>query len=129
MLTMIDGPAAGQGFNCTRSPVLLRVVHDQKRDRWDALDQLGDAPTADELIYVYVMTSLLGHAFITCRGADGRRKGQRGAIAKYKLYDAVPSDHEARNTKAWRGWADAQSDRVEIPHRKPTEQPDERSDG
>ncbi len=53
MLTFLDGPAAGLSLLCARAPLLIRVVRSPS-GRFDALDQVGDAPEFGERIFVYV---------------------------------------------------------------------------
>jgi hypothetical protein len=52
----IDGPAAGTVLSLKRSPLFLRAVQDPLDGKWDALDQLDDAPRPGERIVVYRKT-------------------------------------------------------------------------
>lgn len=101
-----DGPAAGVVLALRRAAYLLRVV--QGADgKWDALDQPGDVPAADEKVFVYGLVSNDGGAFIDGRGKDGKRFGFYAVSATYRLFPTQPDDATARDADAWLEWQKA----------------------
>ena len=84
MITLLDGPAAGEVFETLRHPKLIRIT--QNGITFRALDGFGDEPEETELIYIY----------------------QRGTDSTYRFTDPQPKDHQVRLTQCWRGWAERQ---------------------
>lgn len=80
MTTFLDGPAKGQCLMLRCSPEILRVVHDVKTGKWDALDLPTDTPRHDEEVYTYKLKRHIGSAFI-CRRPGG---GGLTQIAEYE---------------------------------------------
>lgn len=101
MTKFLDGPAVGVVLGLSRAPLLLRVVHNSDRkDPWDALDQINDRPQWGETIHVYRQVSYDGHVHV-CRRPRG---GGYFAIATYThIPDAPVAD--LRDTAKWREWA------------------------
>lgn len=102
MTRFLDGPAKGQTLMLKRAPVYLRVVRDAG-GKWDALDQLTDAPALDEEIFVYVLDSHPGAAFI-----DGPKVRGRYPIAAYRFIAPQPERHEVRDNGRWQAWCEKQ---------------------
>jgi hypothetical protein len=100
--TFHGGLADGVTLLFHRGPLYLRVVHGP--NGFDVLDQLDDAPLADETVHVYrrVGDSRQGH--INNRGS---RKGPESGwyeFADYEHVDGVDGD-QLRDYAAWRSWA------------------------
>lgn len=99
----LDGPAAGVTLYLTRAPVLLRVVH-SAHGGWDALDALEDRPKRTERVIVYRRASEVAWAFIDYSTPGGRRRGERIAIADYRILPVQPAGEHTRENEAWRKW-------------------------
>ena len=101
--TFADGPAAGQSFHLQRSPVFLRIVLSGE-GQYDALDQLDDAPAAEECIFAYrVLPDSRGTCHVDAI-ENGRRVGRWYELAKYVLYAIQPLDSVMRDNDKWRAW-------------------------
>lgn len=98
MTRFLDGPAKGQTLMLKRAPVFLRVTN--HGDRWDALDQLNDAPLPEERIFAYRATGPAGGVHINRYGG----KGGFYAACEYELCPAQPTDAEARDVGDWASW-------------------------
>lgn len=92
-MTFEGGPATGRTLNLRRLPDWLRVVTSERHGTVDALDQLEDAPDADEVVHVYRRTF---HAF-ACRG------GGPGEVATYQHVPGLDAEAgQLREREAWR---------------------------
>ncbi len=111
MTRFTDGPAQGKNLLLARSPLFLRVVL-AAGDRVDALDQLDDAPAAQERIVLYRRASRDGTCHVDGRDARGRRVGRWYSCATYVLHDVQPEEAVLRDTVAWRAWATAEQARL-----------------
>lgn len=103
MISFVDGPAAGQVVTLKRAPRYLRVTCTRKgrEPTWDALDQLGDEPRADEALYAYRLVEG-GHPVHLCMSP--RRLSGWYVMGKYALVEPQPDDRTMRVTEAWRAW-------------------------
>jgi hypothetical protein len=99
MVKFLDGPAVGEVLQLRRAPLLLRVVRDA-RGKWDALDQLSDAPDRGETIFVYYVTGKPTDVHINA----GRKGSGWYKFAEYRFFEHQPTDHSMRDTAAWRSW-------------------------
>ena len=102
MILFKDGPAADVALELCRAPLLLRAVQ-SKKGEWDALDQLKDEPTEDEVVVVYRRSSepfVVHFSFRNGRGRDGKSI----LNATYQMVEGQPDDATLRDTKAWRAW-------------------------
>jgi hypothetical protein len=108
----VDGPAAGVSLWLARAPKLLRVVSRRPRRKddtvvgglaWDALDQLGDAPAADEQVHVYRLAGRVTCVHVDWHDGRGRRGGTFRS-ATYSCLSEQPGDADTRTTAAWRAW-------------------------
>lgn len=115
MITLRGGPLAGRhGLQLRRRPlpIYLRFVKDP-HDTVDALDQLDDKPSADELIYVYRKVSDDGCMHVNSRDKKGRHNGGFFQMATYKFVEPQPSDDTLRQTASWRAWVEAERTKTE----------------
>lgn len=104
MLTFLDGPAYGvRGLSITRAPLFLRVVRGPTG--WDALDQLSDSPTADEVIYVYRKKGSAGRVHTLEQTKNGSRRGTWHVLANYEHYPDAPAEEVLRDSALWSAWA------------------------
>lgn len=104
MVSCADGPARGERLRIKRAPILLRVVHSHARG-WDALDEIGDTPTPDETIYVYVLQGEPSVCFVDGRDPKtGRRCGEMRRVGTYAVAAEQPDGSTLRDTAAWRSW-------------------------
>jgi len=113
-VTFVGGPADGVKLDLTRTPLFLRVVREEHiAADWvfDALDQLDDAPKSTETIYVYRLRGEPWGVHYSGRDRDGRRVGRTEKQAEYEFVETQPDDATARDTAAWRAWAQAERDR------------------
>lgn len=97
MIEAIDGPAKGKTFAIRRAPLMLRLVHDEERDAWDALDQIEDKPNTHEKVYVYKREPNTW-SFVCVRPGGRYETG---------LYRHVPFDGDEAvlyETSAWQEW-------------------------
>jgi hypothetical protein len=106
MITFRDGPAKGQVLQLKRAPRLLRVVCSAGGE-WDALDQLGDTPPADESITVYQLNpATVSRYHLLCgRGKSGQNASGWYFDAEYFVLADQPADSQVRDNAAWRAWA------------------------
>lgn len=107
MIKFLDGPAAGVTLMLARAPVFLRVVR-SPGGKWDALDQLDDAPRPREEIHVYRVVGTPTSMHVSYRGSGGRRAGGWFYHGEYAYVPEQPADGEVRETAAWRAWTEAQ---------------------
>lgn len=105
MIHLHDGPLAGKSLLLRRAPVFLRVT--QAGENVDGLDQLDDAPRAEESIHVYRRRGSAGVCHIHRRG------GGSGfyAAGNYFHHHTQPDDATARDADAWRDWCLEQATR------------------
>lgn len=109
MTRFTDGPADGVSLLLRRAPIFLRAVHSTEGG-WDALDLLGEAPAAGELIHVYRRFGSTGRVHIRAC-ARGDRKGKamsksQGGFfvrADYRYYATQPGD-TVRTQTEWENW-------------------------
>jgi hypothetical protein len=98
MIEVVDGPAAGKSFAIRRAPLLLRLVHEERRDRWDALDQVGDFPQDDEKVFVYQRApGSWGVCYVRPCG--------RYEMGRYSQVATDVDEAVLRETSAWQEWA------------------------
>lgn len=116
MIRFSDGPAEGQYLMLRRAPLYLRVVFDTIEQKWDALDQIPDAPAAGDVIYVYRREGAAGYAMIDWT-ERGRRRGGRFASGVYQLAAEQPDDATARDKDKWQAWCWEQFKRSREPER------------
>ena len=87
MIRFLDGPAEGVRLELRAAPEALRVVIDHT-GTWDALDQPGDEPRADETVFVYrrlALPAVIHVDFVL----KGRCMSKTFASADYRF---VPKD-------------------------------------
>ncbi len=99
MLTFKDGPAKGE-FSCWRAPMYLRAVIDSVTGKADVLDQLDDAPTATEKVYVY--RQLFGNTSDAIVCVRGRCMNGVGS-GTYSHMPKVEGE-TLRDNATWRKW-------------------------
>lgn len=112
MTTFLDGPAKGVTLELGRAPLFLRVVQNTKTAAWDALDQLDDKPSLEEIVHVYRLLGEPAQCFIDYRGKGGRREGRRSVVAEYKLYVFRLDQAILRDNLKWAEWAEAEGHKV-----------------
>lgn len=99
-MKILDGPAEGVSLLLRTCPVFLRLVRDQTTNVWDALDQEGDEPGDNEVVYPYrLVPGTLSIVFI--------RPGGRYEMGDYTSLDQYlkPAERELiRNRQAWISW-------------------------
>lgn len=98
MTTFKDGPAQGQRLRLHRAPIYLRVTHDAKTGKWDALNELEDTARPNETLYCYKHTGVRGFA---CGGRNS------SLLAEYALNPVQPSQEIMRSNDAWSNWVDS----------------------
>ncbi len=103
MTTFDNGPARGKAMLLKRTPIYLRVVVGEK-GKVDALDQIGDQPTASETLHAYRLSGSRGVCHINARGGAGGF----WPSATYALVDLQPTDAVMRDITAWRAWCQEQ---------------------
>jgi hypothetical protein len=108
MITFANGPALGVTLFLERAPFLLRVVRSRSdASKWDALDQLSDRASDDELIFVYhAKPVVFGRAFYDGT-RNGRRAGWSSMCGEYEFESVQPADEVMRDNDAWSAWCDA----------------------
>lgn len=93
-----------------RRPLYLRFVRkinrSGRRERmpysWDALDQLGDTPEADEEI---IVAACVGKTSVHVDMVkDGRKVGVWVAVYRYEMIDNQPPDDVLRDSAKWTDW-------------------------
>jgi hypothetical protein len=101
--TFRDGPARGATLIFRRAPVFLRVVENRDTHTFDVLDQLADAPAANELVHVYRRVTEPVHAHLHYRG---RGKGPASGWYELAEYEHLPEidGEQLRDTAIWRAW-------------------------
>lgn len=102
MTKFMDGPAAEVVLALRRAPQYLRAVCDPS-GKWDALDQLDDAPADDERVVVYQMTAGPYHMHVQ-RRERGRRVCGWYSGGEYRVLAEQPSDDVLRSNSRWRAW-------------------------
>lgn len=104
MLKFVDGPAKGKadGLIIRRAPTFLRVVHNERENKWDALDQTCDKPTYEEKIYAYRKVAGTGSSGFACRRGQGG-SGQFEA-GHYVLIEPQPEEKIMRTWHTWVEW-------------------------
>lgn len=106
MISFLDGPAAGETLALRRGPLFLRVVLAPRgKDRWDALDQLNDAPNAGEKLYAYRRQGKAASMHLRCTGRGGKAASGYYAVAEYRFVEPQPDNATMRDTEKWRTWA------------------------
>lgn len=98
-----QGPADGVSLMIKRAPRFLRVVEaaaSTDGQRFDALDQLGDTPTAQEVIHVYELFGSVGSMHLN----RGRGQGGCFVVATYYYHPRQPEDAQVRDAAAWQTW-------------------------
>ena len=98
MTRLHGGPADGVTLMLQRAPIYLRAVRSSGGD-WDALDQLTDAPRANEQIVVYALDGEAGRMHVRARGGC-----QWYTTAEYRAVDPQPDDATVRDMASWRTW-------------------------
>lgn len=106
MTTFLNGPAKDQHLMLKRAPVFLRVTY--ACGKWDALDQLGDTPRAEEMLHCYRIEGEPGMCHINM----GSKGGGFYAIAQYKHVTAQPSDEQMRSQPQWEAWCQAEGTKL-----------------
>lgn len=87
-----------------RAPLFLRVVRSDA-GQFDALDQLADAATANEVLFVYRRKGQAGACHIDYTDTKTRRRcGKWFTVAEYELHVEQPADSVLRDTARWRAW-------------------------
>jgi hypothetical protein len=97
MTTILDGPAAGQTFMLTRTPIFLRVT--EKNGKWDALNETYDEALPGEKLHAYLLVAHHGYACV-----DGKNFRGRCAMASYAYIDAQPTGDILRDNEQWAMW-------------------------
>ena len=103
MTKFSDGPAAGVKLLLGRAPAYLRVTRDSA-GKWDALDQIDDAPEPGETVIVYRKVSDDGTVHVDSQDERGRRRGAWYSMATYAVALVQPGDDITRDTTRWRAW-------------------------
>jgi len=103
----LDGPAMNVSLNLARAPVFLRVVQDQKTQKWDALDQIADQPKDDEAISMYVLDGDVSYGIACSRDKNGSHC-RRFWMAEYRYYSQQPTQEELRDYDFWAEWTQEQ---------------------
>lgn len=107
MITLRDGPGAGQQLMLRSGAIVLRITRNSKTGQWDALDQPEDIAKPEEEIFVYrLVPGTQGSVHISCRGKDRARSGLY-AIGEYALWPDQPGDAVCRDLEAFRAWCGA----------------------
>jgi hypothetical protein len=103
VIRFLDGPARECLNLCLkRAPRFLRVVFDPHGGgKWDALDQVDDAPTAAEQVCAY---EIVGEA----TPCHVRRQCGGGfyMMASYRFLTDQPADAAMRSIEPWRAWCE-----------------------
>lgn len=100
MVNLLDGPAQGN-YMVKRAPLFLRAVTQQVGDTTakDVLDQLSDAPSPSERVYVYKLQGVSGMVHLN-RGSKGS-----GFFATGVYRHLADVDGETlRDTESWWTW-------------------------
>lgn len=101
MIVFSNGPAAGVTLLLRLAPLFLRVTRGLG---WDALDQLGDFPDAEEAVVAYRRVGEAGHVHIDFT----RRRSAWYATGCYEVVQEQPPDRVLRSKHLWRAWCWAQ---------------------
>lgn len=104
---VLDFPEFGPPLLLSRTPKYLRFVRSAAGE-WDALDQLDDAPAADEAVIVGVLDGYTSLHIDRVDAKTRRRVGEWLKMLQYKLHDAQPPDDVLRDNDRWREWAMSQ---------------------
>lgn len=104
MIRFHDGPASDYTLDLGATPLLLRVVFDDKGSL-AALDQETDRPEENELIFAYVRCREPFCGFIDWHDGDGRR-GSVFVNAEYRLLHRQPDDYTLRDNDNWRTFSE-----------------------
>ena len=107
----IDGPAASVNLNLRRAPVFLRVTFGLS-GVWDALDEAGDTPRPDEVVYAYVLATKPGMCHMSGRTPGGKRWGEARMTGEYRFIPDQPRGAALLDTTAWRAWCAANLGRL-----------------
>lgn len=102
MLKIIDGPAAGVVLDCTRAPMILRVV--RKGVVLDALDLPTDVPRCGEDVFAY---RIRGRASFAHFKMQKRSQSGWRACADYVFIRQQPTREVMLDNSAWRDWCEA----------------------
>jgi hypothetical protein len=105
MSAFVSGPAAGVTLMFRRGPLYLRVV--RGANGWDVLDQVDDAPAADEIVYVYRRIGDSRAAHLLYRGRGKQQSGWY-EFADYEHVEPDVDTEELRRNAAWRAWVEEQ---------------------
>ena len=94
------GPANGKVLDLKRSPLYLRVTHDPRAQKFDALDQLEDEPREGETVFAYLRVHDGGMVHLH------RRNGCGGwfSCATYQFLESQPTATILRDSAQWREW-------------------------
>ena len=97
MITLIDGPAAGD-YQTDRAPRFLRAVTDPRGGR-HCLDLPHDLPEEEETLHIY---RRVGDPF-TANVCGPGRSGKTERFARYRIMEGV-EEEGLRDPHAWAGW-------------------------
>jgi hypothetical protein len=112
MLRFLDGPASEaerdgcKGLMCHYAPDFLRVIHCERTEEWDALDDPADTLTSGEVPFAYSRVNHAGTYHILCaRGKSGKR-GASGWYhnADYRFVSPQPSFEIMADESLWKKW-------------------------
>lgn len=110
MTEFLDGPLKGATLMLRRSPPFLRATRKAVDGKYvfDALDQLEDTPEAKESLSCYYRVADDGwlHLKMQGKGSGTYRR------ATYALYTIQPDDTTMRDTRKWRAWCLAESQKA-----------------
>jgi len=110
MTTFLDGEAKDQKMELRRCPLLLRVTIGPD-GKFDALDELDDAPEDNERIIVYRRMEKPLPIHVLHSGG----RGQWLKLARYRLSPAQPAEFQARDQESWQQWCREQTGAVSEP--------------
>jgi hypothetical protein len=99
MTRFLDGPATDHTLLLKRAPKFLRAVQGPT-EKWDALDQLTDTPSADERVVAYELVNGPWTVHLNM----GRNGCGWYQVAEYRVIVDQPGDDVLRSTVRWREW-------------------------
>jgi hypothetical protein len=103
----LDFPGFGAPLLLQRTPKYLRFVKSLD-GAWDALDQIEDSPSADEVVVVGVLDSWTGLHIDRVDPKTRRRGGEWHKMVTYKLPPSQPPSEVLRDNQRWQEWAMSQ---------------------